>query len=46
MQYQAGNPCPDCGKALEIRKAVRGTKIGQNYMGCSDFPKCRFYAWS
>ncbi|MCN4144743.1 MAG: hypothetical protein LC437_06750 [Thiohalomonas sp.] len=31
---------------MEIRQAIRGTKIGQNYIGCSHFPKCRFYSWS
>lgn len=44
-QYQAGDPCPDCGHSLEIRQAVRGKKIGQNYIGCSHFPDCRFYSW-
>lgn len=45
-QYKAGDSCPDCGHPLEIRQAIRGTKIGQNYIGCSHFPKCRFYSWS
>ncbi len=44
-QYKAGDPCPDCGHSLEIRQAVRGKKIGQNYIGCSHFPNCRFYSW-
>ncbi|MCU7799888.1 MAG: DNA topoisomerase III [gamma proteobacterium symbiont of Lucinoma myriamae] len=45
-QYKAGDPCPDCGHPLEIRQAIRGKKIGQNYIGCSRFPECRFYSWS
>jgi len=44
-QYQAGEVCPDCGQTLEIRKAVRGKKVGQHYIGCSNFPDCRFYSW-
>ncbi len=44
-QYKAGDVCPDCGHSLEIRQAVRGPKIGQNYIGCCHFPECRFYSW-
>ncbi|MCK5663120.1 MAG: topoisomerase DNA-binding C4 zinc finger domain-containing protein, partial [Thiotrichaceae bacterium] len=45
-QYKAGEACPECAHPLEIRQAIRGTKIGQNYIGCSNFPQCRFYTWS
>ncbi|NOQ15375.1 MAG: DNA topoisomerase III [Methyloprofundus sp.] len=44
-QLKAGDPCPECHHALEIRSAIRGKKIGQDYIGCSHFPECRFYAW-
>ncbi len=44
-QYQSGSPCPECGQPLEIRQAARGTRVGQDYIGCSHFPECRFYAW-
>ena len=44
-QYKAGDSCPECGNMLEIRSAVRGKRVGQNYIGCSDFPDCRFYFW-
>lgn len=44
-QFQADNQCPECGHPLEIRQAVRGNKVGQNYIGCSQFPQCRFYSW-
>ncbi len=44
-QYQAGDLCPKCHYPLEVRTAIRGKKIGQNYIGCSHFPDCRFYAW-
>jgi len=43
--YQAGNQCPDCQHKLETRHAVRGSKIGQNYIGCSNFPDCLFFFW-
>lgn len=44
-QYQSGDACPKCGHSLETRQAVRGRNIGQDYIGCSHFPDCRFYAW-
>ncbi|MCU7834495.1 MAG: DNA topoisomerase III [gamma proteobacterium symbiont of Taylorina sp.] len=45
IQHHAGGSCPDCHHQLEIRQAVKGTKVGQNYIGCSHFPDCRFYFW-
>ncbi len=44
-QYKAGDLCPECGNILETRNAVRGRRIGQTYIGCSNFPDCRFYFW-
>ena len=44
-KYQSGSACPQCGRPLEIRKAVKGKHIGQNYIGCSGFPDCRFFSW-
>jgi len=43
--FKVGDTCPECGHALEFRQAVRGSKIGQRYIGCSAFPQCRFYSW-
>lgn len=33
--------CPKCGYAMVIRKATKGTMIGQSFWGCSRFPSCR-----
>jgi len=33
--------CPDCGKAMVLRTARRGQKIGSQFWGCSSFPTCR-----
>jgi len=44
-QYQAGQACPQCQSKLETRQAIKGSKIGQSYIGCSNFPDCRFYHW-
>lgn len=45
VKYKLEDPCPTCGNKLEMRSAVRGNKVGQSYIGCSDFPNCRFYYW-
>lgn len=44
-QYKAGDACPLCSHILEIRHAIRGKKVGQAYIGCNNFPDCRFYFW-
>jgi DNA topoisomerase III len=44
-QFNVGEPCPKCSHPLEIRKAIRGSKVGMDYIGCSHFPDCRFYFW-
>lgn len=33
--------CPKCGEAMILRKAKSGAKAGQQFWGCSAFPKCR-----
>ena len=42
---KAGDPCPECQNTLETRSAIRGKRVGQDYIGCSNFPDCRFYYW-
>lgn len=34
--------CPQCGGELVLRTAKRGTNAGNQFMGCSAYPKCRF----
>lgn len=36
------NRCPRCGNKLVLRTATRGTRIGHDFWGCSNYPKCRF----
>jgi restriction system protein len=33
--------CPKCGNTLLIRTEKSGAKAGQQFWGCSGFPKCR-----
>ncbi|HBO6863567.1 TPA: nuclease [Pseudomonas aeruginosa] len=37
----AERQCPKCGSALLIRTVKSGPKSGQQFWGCSAFPKCR-----
>jgi restriction system protein len=33
--------CPKCGSAMVLRTAQRGPQAGQQFWGCSQFPRCR-----
>lgn len=33
--------CPRCGAPMVLRRATRGDKDGQEFYGCSAYPKCR-----
>ena len=34
--------CPRCGGQLVLRTAKKGKKAGNQFYGCSSFPKCRY----
>ncbi len=34
-------PCPTCGGKMVLRTARKGKNAGQQFWGCSGFPKCR-----
>ena len=34
--------CPRCGSALVLRTAKKGENAGNQFYGCSNFPKCRY----
>jgi ssDNA-binding Zn-finger/Zn-ribbon topoisomerase 1 len=33
--------CPRCGARMAVRTARRGSKAGQQFYGCSNYPKCK-----
>lgn len=39
---KTGKLCPNCGAELVERVAKRGSNTGSKFLGCSDYPKCRF----
>lgn len=34
--------CPKCGSPLVLRTAKKGNNAGNQFYGCSNFPKCRY----
>ena len=34
--------CPRCQNGLVLRTASKGSRAGQQFLGCSNFPRCRF----
>ncbi len=34
--------CPRCGSDLVLRTATRGANVGNQFYGCSGYPKCRY----
>lgn len=34
--------CPRCGGKLVMRTAKKGERQGKQFLGCSNFPKCRY----
>jgi len=37
-----GNSCPKCGAELVVRTATKGRNAGNQFYGCSGFPKCHY----
>jgi ssDNA-binding Zn-finger/Zn-ribbon topoisomerase 1 len=36
-------PCPKCDAFLVKRTAKKGTNSGSVFLGCSGYPKCRYF---
>jgi len=43
-QSPAIKACPECGSNMVLRNAKKGSDIGNQFWGCSAFPKCRTVA--
>ncbi|MFA5204144.1 MAG: four helix bundle suffix domain-containing protein [Lentisphaeria bacterium] len=39
-RHEQAPVCPECGAVMRKRKAKSGKNIGQEFWGCSTFPKC------
>lgn len=36
------NVCPRCGGMLVLRTATKGERRGKQFLGCSNYPKCKY----
>lgn len=41
-EKQQGEICPRCGGTLVLRQAKKGVHAGNQFYGCSNYPKCRY----
>jgi len=41
-RHSSNTVCPRCGSKLVIRTAKKGPNAGSKFLGCEDYPKCRF----
>lgn len=41
-RYSSTTTCPKCGEDLVERTVKKGPNAGNQFLGCSGFPKCRF----
>lgn len=41
-RYASNDTCPKCGNTLVVREARKGPNAGNQFLGCSGFPKCKF----
>ncbi len=41
-RHESATHCPKCGAELNQRTVKSGARAGENFLGCSGFPKCRF----
>lgn len=40
--HSSSDICPKCGGKLVLRSAKKGKYTGQSFLGCSNYPKCRY----
>ncbi|ADE38248.1 NERD domain-containing protein [Candidatus Puniceispirillum marinum] len=41
-RHSSSTHCPRCGSALTKRTAKRGNNVGNIFLGCTGYPRCRF----
>lgn len=41
-QRNSSNTCPACGGSLVLRTAKNGPNAGNQFYGCSNYPRCRY----
>ena len=41
-RHDSNTTCPRCGGSLILRTAKKGPSAGSTFLGCENFPRCRF----
>nr|MBI1231879.1 NERD domain-containing protein [Cytophagales bacterium] len=41
-RHNSNTACPRCGSSLVQRTAKQGANAGSSFLGCSNYPRCRF----
>jgi restriction system protein len=41
-RYSSDTTCPKCGGQLQLRTQRKGPQPGSQFLGCSNYPRCRY----
>lgn len=41
-RHNSNTNCPKCGGVLKLKEAQRGPRTGMKFLGCENYPRCRF----
>lgn len=42
INFSITTKCPECGGKLLLKTATKGDNIGNHFLGCSNYPKCKY----
>lgn len=42
QRHNSTTNCPKCGGSLKLREAKSGSRVGFKFLGCENYPRCRF----
>lgn len=46
ISAKAGDSCPECKSGKLVQRSVRsGKNEGKPFIGCTQFPKCKYFSW-
>lgn len=41
-RHNSSTICPKCGGSLKLKEAKKGSNAGSRFLGCENYPRCRF----
>lgn len=42
QRHNSNTNCPTCGASLKLKEAKKGPRAGMKFLGCENYPRCRF----